>query len=65
MKKNSIQKIKRDIEREFKTLTIMPVEESDFCKENKELLKADIILVSDTSMIAADTPSITTGLRGL
>ena len=37
----------------------------DFCKENKELLKADIILVSDTSMIAADTPSITTGLRGL
>ena len=37
----------------------------DFCKENKELLKADVILVSDTSMIAADTPSITTGLRGL
>ncbi len=36
-----------------------------FCEENKELLKSDIILVSDTSMIGADTPSITTGLRGL
>ncbi|MDD2530714.1 MAG: M20/M25/M40 family metallo-hydrolase, partial [Bacteroidales bacterium] len=36
-----------------------------FCEENKELLKADIILVSDTSMIDKDTPSITTGLRGL
>lgn len=36
-----------------------------FCEENKELLKADIILVSDTSMIAPDVPSITTGLRGL
>lgn len=36
-----------------------------WCVENKEMLKADIILVSDTSMIAADIPSITTGLRGL
>ncbi|MFI3280038.1 MAG: dipeptidase, partial [Rikenellaceae bacterium] len=36
-----------------------------FCRENKELLKADIILVSDTSMISMDTPSITCGLRGL
>ena len=36
-----------------------------WCEENKEMLKADVILVSDTSMIAADTPSITTGLRGL
>ena len=36
-----------------------------FCEENKELLKSDIILVSDTSMIAPDIPSITTGLRGL
>jgi len=34
-------------------------------KKNKPLLKADIILVSDTSMIAPDKPSITTGLRGL
>ena len=31
----------------------------------KKLVKADIILVSDTSMIASDVPSITTGLRGL
>jgi len=37
----------------------------DFCDQNKELLKADIILVSDTGMIATDIPSITTGLRGL
>ena len=37
----------------------------DFCRENKELLAADIILVSDTSMISMDTPSITCGLRGL
>lgn len=37
----------------------------DFCAQNKELLKADVILVSDTSMLAADKPSITTGLRGL
>ncbi len=36
-----------------------------FVKENKELLKADIILVSDTGMLANDVPSITTGLRGL
>lgn len=36
-----------------------------FCEKNKELLKSDIILVSDTSMIATDTPSITVGLRGL
>lgn len=37
----------------------------DFCKENIELLKADIILVSDTSMVSSDIPSLTTGLRGL
>jgi acetylornithine deacetylase/succinyl-diaminopimelate desuccinylase-like protein len=36
-----------------------------FCEKNKEMLKADVILVSDTSMIAPDIPSITTGLRGL
>ena len=36
-----------------------------FCDENKEMLKADVILVSDTGMIATDVPSITTGLRGL
>lgn len=37
----------------------------DFCEQHKTLLKADTILVSDTSMIALDTPSITSGLRGL
>jgi len=36
-----------------------------FCEQHKEMLKADIILVSDTGMIAKDIPSITTGLRGL
>lgn len=36
-----------------------------FCQQHKELLKADIILVSDTSMLGADCPSLTTGLRGL
>ncbi len=36
-----------------------------FCEEHKEMLKADVILVSDTGMIAPDIPSITTGLRGL
>lgn len=36
-----------------------------FCRENKDMLKCDTILVSDTSMLAEDTPSITTGLRGL
>lgn len=37
----------------------------DFLKENSEKLKNDIILISDTGMIANDTQSITTGLRGL
>ena len=36
-----------------------------FCQAHKDLLKADIILVSDTSMLGADLPSLTTGLRGL
>lgn len=36
-----------------------------FMQEHAALLKCDIILVSDTSMIGKDTPSITTGLRGL
>ena len=36
-----------------------------FCEEHKEMLKSDVILVSDTSMIAPDVPSITSGLRGL
>lgn len=37
----------------------------EWCEQNKEMLKADVILVSDTGMIAQDIPSITTGLRGL
>lgn len=36
-----------------------------FCEDHKEMLKADVILVSDTSMLGADLPSLTTGLRGL
>ena len=36
-----------------------------FVGENKERLKADVVLISDTSMIANDVPSITVGLRGL
>ncbi len=36
-----------------------------FCTEHRELLQSDVILVSDTSMLGADTPSLTTGLRGL
>ena len=36
-----------------------------FIEEHKDLLQCDIILVSDTSMIGKETPSITTGLRGL
>ena len=36
-----------------------------FIVENKEKLSNDVILISDTGMIANDIPSITTGLRGL
>lgn len=38
---------------------------AQWCAENKKMLAADIILVSDTSMIDPATPSITVGLRGL
>ena len=38
---------------------------ADFVKENHEKLSNDVILISDTGMIAKDVPSITTGLRGL
>ena len=38
---------------------------AEFCENHKDLLKADVILVSDTTMLAPDVPSITTGLRGL
>lgn len=37
----------------------------DFCKVNKKMLACDVILISDTSIIANNTPSITVGLRGL
>ena len=36
-----------------------------FCEDNKEMLKADVILVSDTTMVSPDQPAVTTGLRGL
>lgn len=36
-----------------------------FVKENKELLKADVILISDTAMISLDNPSMDVGVRGL
>ena len=36
-----------------------------FVKANKELLKADVILISDTAMLSLDTPSIDVGVRGL
>jgi acetylornithine deacetylase/succinyl-diaminopimelate desuccinylase-like protein len=36
-----------------------------FVGENKEKLKADVVLISDTSMISLDHPSLETGLRGL
>jgi acetylornithine deacetylase/succinyl-diaminopimelate desuccinylase-like protein len=36
-----------------------------FVKENKDKLRADIILISDTAIISLQHPSITTGLRGL
>lgn len=37
----------------------------EFCDKNRDLLKADVILVSDTSMVGREHPSLTTGLRGL
>lgn len=36
-----------------------------FVKKNKERLRCNTILISDTGIIANDTPSITTGLKGL
>ncbi len=38
---------------------------SKFVSENKALLKADVVLISDTAMISLDTPSIDVGVRGL
>lgn len=36
-----------------------------FIKEQKQLLAADVILISDTAMISLDTPSLDVGVRGL
>jgi len=36
-----------------------------FVKQHKDLLKADVILISDTSMLSLDTPSMDVGVRGL
>ncbi len=36
-----------------------------FVKEKKDLLEADVVLISDTSMLSMDTPSIDVGVRGL
>ena len=36
-----------------------------FLKNNRDKLVADVVLISDTSIISVDTPSITVGLRGL
>jgi acetylornithine deacetylase/succinyl-diaminopimelate desuccinylase-like protein len=36
-----------------------------FVSENKNLLKADVVLISDTAMLSIDTPSIDVGVRGL
>jgi acetylornithine deacetylase/succinyl-diaminopimelate desuccinylase-like protein len=36
-----------------------------FLQQNKEKLKADLILVSDTSIFSSEVPTITVGLRGL
>ncbi|MEO6218859.1 MAG: dipeptidase [Ginsengibacter sp.] len=36
-----------------------------FVSENKELLKADVILISDSSMLSMDNPSLDIGVRGL
>jgi acetylornithine deacetylase/succinyl-diaminopimelate desuccinylase-like protein len=37
----------------------------EFVRENKDMLKADLVLISDSSMFARDVPSICYGLRGL
>lgn len=37
----------------------------NFCRANKPRLAADVVLISDTSMLANDVPSIDVGLRGL
>ena len=36
-----------------------------FCMDHKQMLAADVILISDTTMISQEMPSVTSGLRGL
>lgn len=36
-----------------------------FCRANQEKLACDVVLISDTSILANETPSVTVGLRGL
>lgn len=36
-----------------------------FLKEKKDLLKSDVVLISDTAMLSLDTPSLDVGVRGL
>lgn len=36
-----------------------------FCTDHNEMLAADVILISDTTMVSLELPSITSGLRGL
>ena len=36
-----------------------------FVEQNKALLKADVILISDSSMLSLETPSLDVGVRGL
>jgi acetylornithine deacetylase/succinyl-diaminopimelate desuccinylase-like protein len=36
-----------------------------FCKEHKKMIECDVVLISDTSIIANDVPSMTSGLRGI
>ncbi len=38
---------------------------AEFIEKNKEMLSADVILVSDTGMLSMENPSVTVGLRGL
>jgi acetylornithine deacetylase/succinyl-diaminopimelate desuccinylase-like protein len=37
----------------------------DFCIEHKKLLAANVIVVSDTTMLSLEVPTLTIGLRGL
>ncbi|MDX2286728.1 MAG: dipeptidase [Bacteroidia bacterium] len=36
-----------------------------FVKQYRDMLRAGVVLISDTSLLSIDTPSITVGLRGL